>query len=107
MSEIDDFPLSPTRLADSRRFYDAYLAARDMFAKIPAKGRAKQPESALHDLTLHLYEHGTKSDALFRARLGAADALAGIWLSRVRSVAQWTMQASEIPPYRGVTKGAM
>lgn len=107
MIEIDDFPLSPSRVADARRFYEAFITARQMFAKLPAKGRLKESANALHDLTLHLYQRGTKSDALFRASLGAADALAGIWLSQVRSVAQWTVLAGEMPPYGGVTKGLM
>jgi len=105
VTETEDFPASPGRTVDSRRYYDAFLRAVDMFEQIPAKARGPNPDRSLHDLTLHLYQKGTKSDALFRSTLGASTAMAGFWLSQVRTIAEWMVATTELPQYRQLEEG--
>lgn len=105
MSIFDDFPVTPSRTADPMRIFDAFERAQKILTEVPAKSRGPQPDRALHDLMLHLYDQGSHTGALFRTALGASEAVVGFWLSRVRSVAEWLLAAREVPHFVQPTAG--
>ena len=97
----DDFPLSPDCWADGASYYEAFLKAEEFFAKVPAKSLNKNPDRSIYDLTRHLYSQKSEPEALFRAKLGAEEMLTAVWLSKVRTLAEWFSAAQSVIPFDG------
>lgn len=104
MTAHDDFPLSPDCWADSSAFYEAFLKAEEFLASVPVKSRGGNADRVLHQVTSDLYASREQPGALLRAVLGAAEASAAVWLSKVRAIAQWFCASTEVPPFAGLSK---
>lgn len=102
MSSLDDFPVSPERTVDSQAFYRAYLKANQLIAEIPAKYRGADVGRTLQNLVYEIYGSEIRGEALFRASAEIPQASATLWLSQVRSIAQWAVAAGSIEVYRGL-----
>ena len=100
--EQDDFPLSPDCWADGAEFYKAFLKAEDFLSKVPARSRSANPDRTLYELTSHMYSRGEEPQALFRARLGAPETLAAVWLTKVRTLAEWFTAAEGLPEFSSI-----
>ena len=98
----DDFPLSPDCWADAAAFYQAFLKAEDFLSSVPAKSRGVNVDRSLYDLTRHLYAQKSEPEALFRAKLGASETLAAVWLSKVRTLAEWFSAAQPVAAFQGL-----
>lgn len=101
---MTDFPLSPDCWADPPEFYAAFLKAEQLLAALPANSRRGSEDRLLHQLTCDLYASRDQPEVLMRAGLGPAEAGATVWLSRVRSIAQWFCAVRDIPPFAGLSK---
>jgi HTH-type transcriptional regulator/antitoxin HigA len=104
MTDHDDFPLSPDCWADSSAFYEAFLKAEQFLAAVPAKSRGDNADRLLQHVTNDLYSTRKQKGALLRAAVGAAEAGAAVWLSKVRAIAQWFCASTEVPPFAGLSK---
>lgn len=104
MSEHDDFPLSPACWADSAAFYDAFLKAEEFLAVVPAKSRGSNPDRTLHKIAVDLYASRAEPGTLMRAAVGADTAGAAVWVSKVRTLAQWLCASTAIPKFSGLSK---
>lgn len=104
MSEHDDFPLSPACWADSAAFYDAFLKAEEFLAAVPAKARGSNPDRTLHKIAVDLYASRAEPGTLMRAAAGAETAGAAVWVSKVRTLAQWLCASTAIPKFSGLSK---
>lgn len=104
MSEHDDFPLSPACWADSAAFYDAFLKAEEFLAAVPAKSRGSNPDRTLHKIAVDLYASRAEPGTLMRAAAGAESAGAAVWVSKVRTLAQWLCASTAIPKFSGLSK---
>lgn len=102
---FDDFPLSPDCWADPAAYYEAFIKAEELTSSI-STGK-KVDDRTIYELTRHLFLNRSKSDALFRASLGAAQAQAAVWLSRVRSIAEWYSAAVPLPEFSGLDRDAL
>lgn len=102
MMSFDDFPVTPTRTVDSKRYYRAYLQARDVIQSAQAGYRRTLPNGTLMDLAHQLYTENEDINALFRARHDASDVGTLIWLSRVRSIAEWSVASGLVTEFRGL-----
>lgn len=98
----DDFPLSPDCWADAAAFYEAFLKAEQFLAKVPPNSRGGNVDRSLYDLTRHLYAQTSEPEALFRAKLGAAETLTAVWLSKVRTLAEWFSAAQPVAAFKGL-----
>ena len=103
MNEHDDFPLSPNSHVDVRLFYEAFLKAEEFLANVPRDSRGTNPDRMLHDVARDLYASHGRSSSLLRARVGAPEAAAAVWLSRVRALAEWFIVSNDVPPFAGVS----
>lgn len=104
MTKHDDFPLSPTCWADSVAFYDAFLKAEEFLAAVPAKSRSSNPDRLLHKIAVDLYASRTEPGTLMRAAAGAEAAGAAVWVSKVRTLAQWLCASITVPKFSGLSK---
>lgn len=104
MSEHDDFPLSPACWADSAAFYDAFLKAEEFLAAVPAKAHGSNPDRTLHKIAVDLYASRAEPGTLMRAAAGAETAGAAVWVSKVRTLAQWLCASTVIPKFSGLSK---
>ncbi len=98
----DDFPLSPDCWADAAAFYEAFLKAEEFLSSVPAKNRGGNVDRSVYDLTRHLYAQKSEPEALFRAKLGAAETLTAVWLSKVRTLAEWFSAAQPVAAFKGL-----
>jgi HTH-type transcriptional regulator/antitoxin HigA len=105
--EFDDFPLSPGHWADGAAFYEAFLKAQEFIATVPAKSRGENPDRLLSQVTSDLFLSRAQPTTLLRARAGAAEAGAAVWLSKVRSLAQWVTVSTRVPPFTGLPRGEL
>jgi HTH-type transcriptional regulator/antitoxin HigA len=105
MNVHDDFPLSPACWADdSVAFYKALLKAEDFLAALPPKARGNNPDRLLHKVACDLYASRDQSGSLMRAASGADEARAAVWVSKVRTLAQWLCAATQVPAFTGLSK---
>lgn len=104
MNEHDDFPLSPACWADSAAFYAAFLKAEEFLASVPAKARGESPDRLLHKLACDLYASRDQPGSLMRAASGADEAGAAVWVSKVRTLAQWLCASTQVPAFAGLSK---
>lgn len=104
MNEHDDFPLSPACWADSAAFYAAFLKAEDFLATLPPKVRGDNPDRLLHKVACDLYASREQPGSLMRAASGADEARAAVWVSKVRTLAQWLCASTQVPAFTGLSK---
>lgn len=104
MSEHEDFPLSPSCWADSAAFYAAFLKAEEFLAAVPAKARGDNPDRLIHKLACDLYASRDRPGSLLRASLGADEAGTAVWVSKVRTLAQWLCASTRVPAFAGLSK---
>jgi len=104
MIEHDDFPLSPSCCADSVAFYDAFLKAEEFLAAVPAKARGDNPDRLLHKVACDLYASRDQPGSLMRASSGADEAGSAVWVSKVRTLAQWLCASTHVPSFGGLSK---
>lgn len=104
MNEYDDFPLSPSYAADSVAFYEAFLKAEEFVAALPAKARGGNPDRLLHKVACDLYASRDQPASLMRAASGADEAGAAVWVSKVRTLAQWLCASTQVPAFAGLSK---
>lgn len=102
MSELDDFPLSPDCWADAAVFYEAFLKAEEFLAAVPTSNRGSNPDRTLHELASHLYTARSQPNALLRAQTGMTEAIAAVWLSKVRVIAEWFFATNKVQPFTGL-----
>ncbi|MFC6283751.1 MULTISPECIES: ImmA/IrrE family metallo-endopeptidase [Polaromonas] len=98
----DDFPLSPDCWADGVAYYKAFLRADSFLAGVPKKAKDANSDRQLYELTAHLLSSTGQQDALFRAKLGAPETLIAVWLTKIRTLAEWFTVAENIPPFTGL-----
>lgn len=104
MIEHDDFPLSPACWADSAAFYAAFLKAEEFLAALPAKARGDNPDRLLHKVACDLYASRDQPGSLMRAATGADKAGTAVWVSKVRTLAQWFCASTRVPAFAGLSK---
>jgi HTH-type transcriptional regulator/antitoxin HigA len=104
MMSFDDFPVTPNRTVDSKRYYQSYLQARDVIQSAQAGYRRTLPNGTLMDLAHQLYAEKADINALFRARRDASDVGSLIWLSRIRSIAEWSIASGLVTDFRGLDR---
>lgn len=103
MNEYDDFPMSPGCVADAQLLFEAYLKAEEYMSVVPANSREESLDRAIFELTAHMYESRGVPQPLFRANLGVTEALAAVWLSRVRVIAEWVWATNDVPIFEGLS----
>jgi len=103
MNEHDDFPLSPAYWADSTAFYAAFLKAEEFLASVPAKARGESPDRLLHKVACDLYASRDQPGSLMRAASGANEAGAAVWVSKVRTLAQWLCASTQVRTFAGLS----
>lgn len=99
--DFDDFPVSPERTVDPMRYLQAYIEATKIFEQIGARNQAR-PDRALIDLAHQIYNHDVRGEPLFRAHRDASAAGAVLWLSKVRSIAQWAVASGMVKDFNGL-----
>lgn len=104
MNAHDDFPLSPSCSADATAFYEAFLKAEEFMANLPAKERGTNPDRLLHKVARDLYASRDQPGSLMRAATGADHAKVAVWVSKVRTLAQWLCASSQVPTFQGLSK---
>lgn len=104
MNAHDDFPLSASCAADATAFYEAFLKAEEFMAKLPAKERGSNPDRLLHKVARDLYASRDQPGSLMRAATGAAQAKTAVWVSKVRTLAQWLCASAQVPAFEGLSK---
>lgn len=104
MNDHDDFPLSSACWADSAAFYAAFLKAEEFLAALPPKASGGNSDRLLHKVTCDIYTSRDQPGTLMRTALGTDEARATIWVSKVRTLAQWFCAATQVPVFTGLSK---
>lgn len=102
---LDDFPLSPDCWTDGAAYYAAFTQAENLASSLPKNGR--DDDRTIYALTRHILQNRSNSDTLFRSSKTIAQAQATVWLSKVRSIAEWFTAATSLPEFSGLEAGIL
>lgn len=100
---IDDFPLSPDGAVNTARFYKAYTSALELMQALPGRRGDAVPVRRLLDLTHQIYSEDGSASPFFRASADASSVGSTLWLSRIKSVAEWSVASGSVDDFRGVS----
>lgn len=98
----DDFPSSPNATIDSRRYFEAFLAASGRLDELGKSIKGADLSACLMEMTAHAYERPAADGVLYRRRGDASDVLCDLWLSRVRHLAKWLIVSNGTPQCHGL-----
>lgn len=100
----NDFPPTPNAEIDSKKYFDAYMTARDRLTKKTEVFKGIDLAACILELTGHIYCNNDHHAALFRRRNDASDVVCDLWLSKLRTISKWFIHANGLPEFNGISK---
>jgi HTH-type transcriptional regulator / antitoxin HigA len=99
--EFDDFPLSPNRAVKADSYLEAYLEAQKTLKAGTNPKNVEQTRDLLA-LTNQIYAKSQSGTPLLRAHGSAPSDNVSAWISKLRTIAHWTVISGIPKPFRGI-----